>query len=633
MIPKQLQQKDFRFCKIRRQSKAPFEFNWQKNGYDYNQIKDWIDKGNNYGVIGGYGNLRILDSDSSSFAEEMKKKLPKTFTVKTGGGGYHFYFLSDYNENHVFKDNNGELRSLNYQVVGPNSIHPNGNKYSIEVDAPLASISKEELSKIIKDYIKVYDLSTPNFDTRRDSTRSGREFGEVIRLIKKGFSKEEIFKEMMYFSKWSNSHPKYRELTYEKAKRLVEGNISEKELVEILNEAYLLITKILKNYCDLREEYYNIIALWIIGTYLHKNFNTYPYLFFNAMRSSGKSRLLNLISHLSYNGKHLINMSEPVLFRTAGNTTFCIDEFERIASKDKTALRELLNAAYKKGMSVERLKKVINKQGEKYEIERFNVFSPICMANIWGMEDVLSDRCIPLILEKSNNPAITKKVEIFENDNDINYTNYMIYVVSVMKLREITYIYSFWNDFQNYTNYNNYTNYINNKTITTYIHTHTNYTNYINNYISLFDKIQQTNLDGRHLELFFPLIIIANYCGEEILNETLETAKKIVAEKKETDILENKDVSLIDFVAQQQECSEFISIKEILKNFKEFLKEDDEENKWVNSKWIGRALTRLNLIVEKRRKTNGIEVTLNYEKARQKIKIFKEPKVPQEIEE
>ena len=60
--------------------------------------------------------------------------------------------------------------------------------------------------------------------------------------------------------------------------------------------AYKNIIDILKEYLDLEKSHYNIIALWIFGTYFHKNFPSYPYLYFNAMKGSGKSRTMNLIT-------------------------------------------------------------------------------------------------------------------------------------------------------------------------------------------------------------------------------------------------------------------------------------------------------------------------------------------------
>ena len=41
---------------------------------------------------------------------------------------------------------------------------------------------------------------------------------------------------------------------------------------EDLIEIYRTLQDILKQYIDMREDYYPLIALWIIGTYIHKSF-------------------------------------------------------------------------------------------------------------------------------------------------------------------------------------------------------------------------------------------------------------------------------------------------------------------------------------------------------------------------
>jgi len=195
--------------------------------------------------------------------------------------------------------------------------------------------------------------------------------------------------------------------------------LQEREAKDKLKEAYWLLIKILNKYLDLKPEYYDIIALWILGTYFHKQFITYPYLFLNAMKGSGKSRALKLITYLSYNGELMNSISESVLFRTAENHMIGIDEAEHIGSKEKNALRELLNSAYKQGAKVKRAFKVKGKEREGYQIEEFNVFCPVALANIWGMDEVLGDRCLTLILEKSAKKEITRMIELFDFDEDI----------------------------------------------------------------------------------------------------------------------------------------------------------------------------------------------------------------------
>ena len=118
--------------------------------------------------------------------------------------------------------------------------------------------------------------------------------------------------------------------------------------------AYRNLVDILKEYLDMDKEYYNIVALWIIGTYFHKEFPSYPFLYFNAQKGSGKSRAMNLITFTSKDGTMMNSMTEAVLFRTKG--TLGIDEYEGMTRKGNENLRELLNSAYKKGIKIKRMK-------------------------------------------------------------------------------------------------------------------------------------------------------------------------------------------------------------------------------------------------------------------------------------
>jgi len=392
---------------------------------------------------------------------------------------------------------------------------------------------------------------------------------------------------------------------------LVKGITNESKAKNKLKTIYKDLIKILKKYLDLREDYYPLIAIWIMGTYTHDDFETYPYLFLNAMRGSAKTRLLKLIACLSKNGEVLASLSEAVLFRTAKGKTICIDEFERVTSKEKQALRELLNGAYKKGIKVKRMKKRKFKEGEEQVVEEFDVYCPIVMANIWGIEEVLGDRCIQCILERSNDPFFTKKMEIFDKDEDITTLKDFLLIDDkgvVMQFLTPKTTYTLWN------------NYIANKYYTKLHYTHTTETTLTA--LPLFKKIDKANINGRDLELFFPLFIISSNISNKILNKMIEIAKKITQEKSIDQLVESRDISLIDFISQQIYI-DFVPILELTKKFKDFLKEEQEETKWINTKWIGRALKRLNLVKEKRRLGRGIEIIPNTQKAQKKIKMFK----------
>ncbi len=226
-IPNQLRKEDVRFVKLF--SKVPFEKDWQNKGYKFNDpgLLKHIEK-NNYGVIGGFGNLRIIDVDDPKLIDEFDVE---TFTVKTGGGGRHFYFISDYDTNHVFASGRGEVRAKAYQVVGAGCLHPNGKRYKIIKDCSIKKLSKEKFRKLIEPYLRTeIDNTSPEKPKAADTTRSGREFGEVCKLIKKGLTKEAVFERMKAFVKWSEAPPQYQEMTYNKAFKKSSPEKYEKEI-------------------------------------------------------------------------------------------------------------------------------------------------------------------------------------------------------------------------------------------------------------------------------------------------------------------------------------------------------------------------------------------------------------------
>lgn len=396
--------------------------------------------------------------------------------------------------------------------------------------------------------------------------------------------------------------------------------INEEDARQKLGICYEGIIRILKKYLDLPEDYYPIISLWIIGTYLHDNFETFPLLFINATKGSGKSRLLKLIQSLSWNGKIVLDLREAVLFRTAKNGTICIDEFEGVGKKENGTLRTLINASYKKGTAVERMKKVTKQGQEEQVVERFDLYTPVVMANIWGMDDVVADRCINVILEKSSDPSRVKLIEDFDRNPFIKSIRAQLNELQCSLCSVVTKknIVNAWNV------------YVEDKYITTLTtfntyNTETTQTTPNLDNLDLFNKIDNTGIDGRNLELFFPLFIVSRVISEELFDNILNLSKKIVTSKKTEEYAESKDVSLVDFISKQEEWrGQFISIHDILKTFKLVASEDPEEERWLNTRWTGRALTRSKLIISKRRLGKGVEVMLDIDKAKVQLKRYKE---------
>jgi hypothetical protein len=171
MIPKQLQDKRIRFCRIKRGTKKPFEKEWTKKPYFKIEIEKFLPK-ENYGILCGYGDLTVIDCDEEEIQLIIENMLPETFRVKTGGGGMHnYFFIKDIEKKIILEVDGkhlGEVQSHGTQVVGPNSIHPNKNKYEVINDVPIKEITKEDLLSVISNYIKEVKESEDNINYERE---------------------------------------------------------------------------------------------------------------------------------------------------------------------------------------------------------------------------------------------------------------------------------------------------------------------------------------------------------------------------------------------------------------------------------------------------------------------------------
>ena len=158
----QLCNKKFRFIKIVGGTKRPAEENWtMENNYKYNdkEFTSYLKTAKSYGVLCGYGNLAIIDCDEKEIASNIFMHLPSTLTIQTGSGGKHFYFIIKGLRNKIVMtdDKNkhwGEIQFSGAQALGAGSLHPNGEHYKVLQDNEIATITKEQLDKVIKSYVK-----------------------------------------------------------------------------------------------------------------------------------------------------------------------------------------------------------------------------------------------------------------------------------------------------------------------------------------------------------------------------------------------------------------------------------------------------------------------------------------------
>jgi len=142
------------------------------------------------------------------------------------------------------------------------------------------------------------------------------------------------------------------------------------------------------------------IAAWSLATWCYRAFRVFPYLSIrSAGKRRGKSRLLSLLARICFNTSPVTaHPTEAQLYRSAARTggVQLFDEVETLrGDKDRfDALITVLNVGFERGGVVTRLEK----RGERFVEEPYEVFAPRVLAGIAGLKDTLEDRALALVM-------------------------------------------------------------------------------------------------------------------------------------------------------------------------------------------------------------------------------------------
>lgn len=175
-----------KFVKLMGYTKLPAEKQWQKKPYDYKDALAFHKK-QNYGVLGGYGDLIIIDADKvtssgnkdirfkdkdNELIDEIESSLPETLTIQSGSGARHYYyFCKDIKKKIILQNNNyhwGEIISFGSQAVGPGSIHPETkNIYKIIKKNKIQELNITDLYKVVRRFV------VNNNENKQHSNKTG----------------------------------------------------------------------------------------------------------------------------------------------------------------------------------------------------------------------------------------------------------------------------------------------------------------------------------------------------------------------------------------------------------------------------------------------------------------------------
>jgi len=240
--------------------------------------------------------------------------------------------------------------------------------------------------------------------------------------------------------------------------------------------------------------WYEVHALWDMGTYFFQLFHSYPLLDLSGLASTGKSKIMNVSRMFTLNPTQImINPSEASIFRLthSNRPTKYIDECEKLfqfiaGSWQSSPVVELINGSYSKGSSVPRLEKV----GNVYRLINFGCYSPTMLGSIAGLRGATETRAITHITTKAPDDDKRGEIEVEDYFNEEEYkvlrSNLYLFALENWKLVEETY-----------------------------------------------RNLKLDNLKKRDFQLWKPLLSIAKVINEELFQRILVFAEKISEQRKQ----------------------------------------------------------------------------------------------------
>lgn len=163
-----------------------------------------------------------------------------------------------------------------------------------------------------------------------------------------------------------------------------QANIKTKDL-------HKRITDQIKIYCYLKDdEMYEIIALYIMLTYLYQRIDFIPILHLNGEAGTGKSQIIKIATKLGFNASTTISTTSSSFFRRIDRKRglYCMDEKEKLEDYEK----ELLNGCVYEG----NIHTISEKVDDNYKDVDFQIYTPVILACINEIYGATSTRTIKI---------------------------------------------------------------------------------------------------------------------------------------------------------------------------------------------------------------------------------------------
>lgn len=193
-------------------------------------------------------------------------------------------------------------------------------------------------------------------------------------------------------------------------------------------------------------EWYDIRALWDMGTYFFMLFYYYPLAELRGMKGTAKTKIFAISRGFTFNAtEEMTNPSEATLFHETAERrpTKYIDEAEKLFTIQNGKVMsdpraDLLNASYKYTGTVPRMEKV----GNKFVKISYSVYSPGMIGSINGLFGATEDRALVQTTTKAPKGDLRANIEPNPNDKVFEETRNQLYIYALTASPSVKEIYN-----------------------------------------------------------------------------------------------------------------------------------------------------------------------------------------------
>lgn len=312
---------------------------------------------------------------------------------------------------------------------------------------------------------------------------------------------------------------------------------------------------------------HSFVAVDILSSYFLVLFNAKGRTFFIAERQSGKTEQTKIYQLLVFNPFMYGDGTSSSYFRIVESTkgTPLIEDFDLINEEKKNDQTQLIRVGYKKDI------KAIRSDGYSFRPNSYDLYSSCVINNIAGLDDITTDRCISIMMLRTDKKTLTNNRP---NTNDHSW----IYLRNQLYTAGLTY----WKEVQ-----------------------------------QTYDELKTEELGGRDFEKVRPHLAIAKLISQEVYDELLKFFIDLSESSRVRDLETEWGYILICYLYEvckdlkkQQKKDGYIPVKDIVNKTwikaLDISKEDRDYKKKIRgySAFIGKYLSSYSTLF-KGRMVNG----------------------------